>query len=102
MPAHHRRIALDVIETRHARKQSPFFESDLLKQSQARFVVRENQSNHGVDAECRCPVDCFGKLCATNSASPESFVDVDTDFGGVAIGTGAAEMISAFNQPTTL
>jgi len=48
---HDGQVAFDVIESGDTRKQSPFFESEPLKQFQAWFVVGEDQTNHGVDFE---------------------------------------------------
>ena len=49
LASHDGQVAFDVVESGDAWEQSPFFESELLKQPQARFVVGEDQTNHRVD-----------------------------------------------------
>jgi hypothetical protein len=58
---HDGQIAFDVIELSDAWEQSPFFESDLLKQSQARFVVGEDETNHRPDLKGGRVRDCFAE-----------------------------------------
>ena len=56
---HNGEIALDIVEPGNAWQQSPAFKAEALEQFQARFIVREDQANHGVDPERRRTSDCF-------------------------------------------
>src|SRR4051812_8746299 len=93
--AENHQIALDAVEHGHARQRAPCVKAEAAKKAQARLVVAEHETEHGVDAERRRRRERGRQHLLAEPLTACAFVEVDTDFGGALIRGPAVEIRKA-------
>src|SRR5262245_15888155 len=96
--AHDDEIALDAVELRNPRQQSPALEAKFLEEAETRLIVPEDEAEECLQRESRCRIDRIGEQRPPDAVALVVWRHVYAHLGSGTVRGAAIEGLEA--QPT--